>query len=46
MLISYAHLAATKMGQFMKFKDNFETFLYQGGATSTRATLIPQSLKL
>ncbi|KAK4777764.1 hypothetical protein SAY87_017951 [Trapa incisa] len=44
--ILYAHLAATQMGQFMKFEDLSETSSSHGGVTSSGAVPVPQLPKL
>ncbi|GFZ18059.1 argonaute family protein [Actinidia rufa] len=44
--ICYAHLAATQMGQFMKFEDASETSSSHGGLTSAGAVPVPQMPKL
>ncbi|KAK9280647.1 hypothetical protein L1049_014343 [Liquidambar formosana] len=44
--ICYAHLAATQMGQFMKFEDMSETSSSHGGLTSAGAVPVPQLPKL
>ncbi|KAL6979305.1 Protein argonaute-4 [Sarracenia purpurea var. burkii] len=44
--ICYAHLAATQMGQFMKFEDTSETSSSHGGVTSAGAVPVPQMPKL
>ncbi|KAJ7964879.1 Protein argonaute like [Quillaja saponaria] len=44
--ICYAHLAASQMGQFMKFEDKSETSSSHGGITSAGAVHVPQLPKL
>ncbi|XP_019434369.1 PREDICTED: protein argonaute 4A-like [Lupinus angustifolius] len=44
--ICYAHLAATQMGQFMKFDDKSETSSSHGGLTAAGALPVPQLPKL
>uniref|UniRef100_A0A2N9FLS5 Piwi domain-containing protein n=1 Tax=Fagus sylvatica TaxID=28930 RepID=A0A2N9FLS5_FAGSY len=44
--ICYAHLAATQMGQFMKFEDLSETSSSHGGLTSAGAVPVPQLPRL
>ncbi|CAL5434090.1 unnamed protein product [Camellia sinensis] len=44
--ICYAHLAATQVGQFMKFEDQSETSSSHGGMTSAGAVPVPQLPKL
>ncbi|PKI40289.1 protein argonaute 4-like [Punica granatum] len=44
--ICYAHLAATQVGQFMKFEDTSETSSSHGGVTSKGAVPVPQLPKL
>ncbi|OIW04162.1 hypothetical protein TanjilG_00722 [Lupinus angustifolius] len=44
--ICYAHLAATQMGQFMKFEDKSETSSSHGGLTAAGAVPVPQLPKL
>lgn len=44
--ICYAHLAASQMGQFIKFEDASETSSSQGGITSAGAVPVPQLPKL
>nr|AXY97429.1 Argonaute family protein [Populus tomentosa] len=44
--ICYAHLAATQMGQFMKFEDTSETSSSHGGVTSAGAVPVPQLPRL
>ncbi|EEF34625.1 protein argonaute 4 isoform X1 [Ricinus communis] len=44
--VCYAHLAATQMGQFMKFEDASETSSSHGGVTSAGAVPVPQMPKL
>ncbi|KAI7983451.1 Protein argonaute 4 [Camellia lanceoleosa] len=44
--ICYAHLAATQMGQFMKFEDMSETSSSHGGVTSAGAVPVPQLPRL
>lgn len=44
--ICYAHLAATQMGQFMKFEDASETSSSHGGVTSAGAIPVQQLPKL
>ncbi|CAL0307497.1 unnamed protein product [Lupinus luteus] len=44
--ICYAHLAATQMGQFMKFEDKSETSSSHGGLTAAGALPVPQLPKL
>ncbi|XP_059625065.1 protein argonaute 4-like isoform X1 [Cornus florida] len=44
--ICYAHLAATQMGQFMKFEDLSETSSSHGGVTSAGAVPVPQLPRL
>ncbi|KAF5744968.1 hypothetical protein HS088_TW07G00549 [Tripterygium wilfordii] len=44
--VCYAHLAATQMGQFVKFEDASETSSSHGGMTSAGAPAIPQMPKL
>ncbi|KAF5751651.1 hypothetical protein HS088_TW02G00667 [Tripterygium wilfordii] len=44
--VCYAHLAATQMGQFMKFEDASETSSSHGGMTSAGAHPVPQMPKL
>ncbi|KAL7199434.1 hypothetical protein ACSBR2_021660 [Camellia fascicularis] len=40
------HLAATQVGQFMKFEDQSETSSSHGGMTSAGAVPVPQLPKL
>ncbi|POO01470.1 Exonuclease/helicase-like [Trema orientale] len=44
--ICYAHLAASQVGQFMKFDDSSETSSSHGGLTSVGAPPVPQLPKL
>ncbi|OIW13413.1 hypothetical protein TanjilG_19765 [Lupinus angustifolius] len=44
--ICYAHLAATQLGQFMKFEDKSETSSSHGGLTAAGAVPVPQLPKL
>lgn len=44
--ICYAHLAASQMGQFMKFEDASETSSSQGGLTSAGPVAVPQLPRL
>lgn len=44
--VCYAHLAATQMGQFMKFEDASETSSSQGGLTSAGPVAVPQLPRL
>ncbi|KAG7947378.1 hypothetical protein I3843_14G091600 [Carya illinoinensis] len=44
--ICYAHLAATQIGQFMKFEDMSETSSSHGGLTSVGAVPVPQLPRL
>lgn len=44
--ICYAHLAATQVGQFMKFEDLSETSSSHGGLTSAGPVPVPQLPKL
>lgn len=44
--ICYAHLAASQMGQFIKFEDMSETSSSHGGVTSAGAVPVPQLPKL
>lgn len=44
--ICYAHLAATQIGQFMKFEDMSETSSSHGGLTSAGAVPVPQLPRL
>ncbi|XP_027329366.1 protein argonaute 4-like [Abrus precatorius] len=44
--ICYAHLAATQMGQFMKFEEKSETSSSHGGLTAPGAPPVPQLPKL
>lgn len=44
--ICYAHLAASQMGQFMKFEDTSETSSSHGGLTSAGAVPVPQLPRL
>lgn len=44
--ICYAHLAATQMGQFMKFEELSETSSSHGGVTSAGAVPVPQLPRL
>ncbi|MED6176340.1 Protein argonaute 4A, partial [Stylosanthes scabra] len=44
--ICYAHLAATQMGQFMKYEDKSETSSSHGGLTAAGAVPVPQLPKL
>ncbi|GAV84720.1 PAZ domain-containing protein/Piwi domain-containing protein/DUF1785 domain-containing protein [Cephalotus follicularis] len=44
--ICYAHLAATQMGQFMKFEDTSETSSSHGGVTSAGPVAVPQLPRL
>lgn len=44
--VCYAHLAASQMGQFMKFEDMSETSSSHGGVTSAGAVPVPQLPKL
>ncbi|PKI73285.1 protein argonaute 4-like isoform X2 [Punica granatum] len=44
--ISYAHLAATQLGTFMKFEDVSETSSSHGGLTSSGGPPVPQLPKL
>ncbi|CAK9165711.1 unnamed protein product [Ilex paraguariensis] len=44
--ICYAHLAATQIGQFMKFEDMSDTSSSHGGMTSAGAVPVPQLPKL
>ncbi|XP_037497237.1 protein argonaute 4 isoform X1 [Jatropha curcas] len=44
--ICYAHLAATQMGQFMKFEDTSETSSSHGGVTAPGVVPVPQLPKL
>ncbi|KAK7300313.1 hypothetical protein RJT34_11156 [Clitoria ternatea] len=44
--ICYAHLAATQMGQFMKFEDKSETSSSHGGLNAPGAAPVPQLPKL
>ncbi|KAK8487735.1 hypothetical protein V6N12_030614 [Hibiscus sabdariffa] len=40
--ICYAHLAASQLGQFMKFEDASETSSSHGGVTAPGAIAVPQ----
>ncbi|KAI3419057.1 uncharacterized protein J3R85_013388 [Psidium guajava] len=44
--VCYAHLAASQMGQFMKFEDASETSSSQGGLTSSGPVAVPQLPRL
>ncbi|KAL5076332.1 hypothetical protein RYX36_015316 [Vicia faba] len=44
--ICYAHLAATQLGQFMKFEDKSETASSHGGQSAAGAVPVPQLPKL
>lgn len=44
--ISYAHLAATQVGQWMKFEDASETSSNQGGLTNAGPVTVPQLPRL
>ncbi|XP_061341623.1 protein argonaute 4-like [Gastrolobium bilobum] len=44
--ICYAHLAASQMGQFMKFEDKSETSSSHGGLSAAGAVPVPQLPKL
>ncbi|OIT08622.1 PREDICTED: protein argonaute 4-like [Nicotiana attenuata] len=44
--ICYAHLAATQMGQWMKFEDTSETSSSRGGVTNAGPVTVPQLPKL
>lgn len=44
--ISYAHLAATQLGTFMKFEDMSETSSSHGGTTHSGGPPVPQLPKL
>ncbi|KAL9275439.1 argonaute 4B-like protein [Drosera capensis] len=44
--ICYAHLAATQVGQWMKFEDTSETSSSQGGVTAEGAIPVPQLPRL
>ncbi|XP_062171432.1 protein argonaute 4-like [Alnus glutinosa] len=44
--ICYAHLAATQIGQFVKFEDTSETSSSHGGLTSAGAVPVPQLPRL
>ncbi|KAI4305845.1 hypothetical protein L6164_029185 [Bauhinia variegata] len=44
--ICYAHLAATQMGQFMKFEDKSETSSSHGGLTAPGTPAVPPMPKL
>ncbi|KAI4385410.1 hypothetical protein MLD38_003438 [Melastoma candidum] len=44
--VCYAHLAATQMGQFMKFEDTSETSSSHGGVTTANAVPVPQLPRL
>ncbi|XP_030520851.1 protein argonaute 4-like [Rhodamnia argentea] len=44
--VCYAHLAASQMGQFMKFEDASETSSSQGGLTSAGPVAVPQLPRL
>ncbi|MCD7472923.1 Protein argonaute-4 [Datura stramonium] len=44
--ISYAHLAATQVGQWMKFEDASETSSSQGGLTNAGPVTVPQLPRL
>ncbi|KAI4308285.1 hypothetical protein L6164_031375 [Bauhinia variegata] len=44
--ICYAHLAATQLGQFMKFEDKSETSSSHGGVTAPGAPAVPPMPKL
>ncbi|CAJ2651954.1 unnamed protein product [Trifolium pratense] len=44
--ICYAHLAATQLGQFMKFEDKSETSSSHGGLSAAGAVPVPQLPKL
>ncbi|KAJ4842473.1 Protein argonaute-4 [Turnera subulata] len=44
--VCYAHLAATQMGQFMKFEEHSETSSSHGGVTSVGAVPVPQLPRL
>ncbi|XP_021902597.1 protein argonaute 4-like isoform X2 [Carica papaya] len=44
--VCYAHLAATQMGQFIKFEDASETSSSHGGTTTAGAVAVPQLPRL
>ncbi|KAE8655458.1 hypothetical protein F3Y22_tig00117027pilonHSYRG00073 [Hibiscus syriacus] len=44
--ICYAHLAASQLGQFMKFEDASETSSSHGGVTAPGAIAVPQLPRL
>ena len=44
--ISYAHLAATQVGQWMKFEDASETSSSHGGLTNAGPVTVPQLPRL
>lgn len=44
--VCYAHLAATQIGQFIKFEDTSETASSDGGLTSAGAVPVPQLPRL
>lgn len=44
--ICYAHLAATQVGQFMKFDDSSETSSSHGGHTSAGSIPVPELPRL
>ncbi|KAL2925852.1 Protein argonaute 4 [Bienertia sinuspersici] len=44
--VCYAHLAATQMGQWMKFEDTSETSSSHGGVTSAGSVPVPQLPRL
>ena len=44
--VCYAHLAATQMGQFMKFDEMSETSSSHGGASSAGNVVVPELPRL
>lgn len=44
--VCYAHLAATQIGQFIKFEETSETASSDGGLTSAGAVPVPQLPRL
>ncbi|GAB2275489.1 Protein argonaute-4 [Dionaea muscipula] len=44
--VCYAHLAATQIGQWVKFEDTSETLSSHGGVTAAGVVAVPQLPKL
>ncbi|KAJ0959681.1 hypothetical protein J5N97_000660, partial [Dioscorea zingiberensis] len=44
--VCYAHLAASQMGQFMKFDDMSETSSSHGGVSSAGTIVVPELPRL